>query len=279
MKTGAPVWKEAAGLCGQCVQMRETDRGLLVHTKDQVRNDELIMLDSASGELRWQYPEDKGMGSILKTISSGAGSGNLEMTNPILRGDTCYFMSGSFMKQEIVEMDIATGRWKTLARVSLSETYAAAEQLVPTDDGFLAIGLQDLQWIDSAGKPVRRQQYRAPDDFNVGLLMMGGIKLARSVGTVEMGDVAVRYTGGYEPALERMDRQYHATSVMADFVFMLADNDPDVGGVALLGIDRDTGEVLAKIPTGKNFRFVVNLMRSRAFILEDDELKCYRCAR
>lgn len=279
MKTGAPLWKEVAGLCGQCVQMRETAQGLLVHTKDQVRNDELILLDSATGNLLWQYPPDKGMGSVLKTVMSGAGSGSLEITNPILRDNTSYFMSGSSMKKEIQQLNVATGQWSTFAKVSLSETYTAAEQLIATRDGFLVIGLQDLQWIDQAGKPIRRQQYQAPDDVGLGLLMMGGIKLARSMGTVEIGDLAIKYTGGYEPALERMDREYHATSAMADFVFMLAGNDPDVHGIALLGIDRNTGEILTKIPAGKDLRFVVNLMRSRAFIVEDDELRCYVCAR
>jgi hypothetical protein len=74
-------------------------------------------------------------------------------------------------------------------------------------------------------------------------------------------------------------REYHATSALGDLVFMLSGNDPEVNGIALLGIDRGSGSIVTRIPASKRPRFVADVMHGHVFMMSDDAIQCYACSR
>ncbi len=269
-RDGHALWPAPPRLCGRSVQALEVEGGVIVWTMPAVSGaDELVMLDGATGAVRWQYPKPaRGVGGFLKSVGVMP---DAPLGNPVVRGSGVHTFSG----KNLVRIDLATGKSAKIAKTQIDEE--GLPWLEGTSEGFLVIGQQDVEWLDAEGKSLRHVHYDAPGDEGAALRMAGVTAALNAIDTVCVDRGRLIFAGqSYGPAMERFLYEYHATSRLDSLIFVLAElGEADVKGPALVAIDRRTGDAVRRIPVSKEPRYAVDPMRGRIFVVEKKTIRCY----
>ncbi len=288
---GQPLWRSPHQLCGRCVQLLEAGDGVLARTMPEIAGkDQLVMLDAVSGAVRWEHPgASKSFGSFLKSMLDPA-----PMSNAVVDSNALHVLEGG----QLERIDLATGVVSVIGKTRIDET-SVNLQLERDGEGFLVIGEQEIEWLDSQGKSIRHVQYAAPGDVGTAIAMLGAVvavkmlvkqksdaelkakydKFAASTGTKSIGDkvVSQRKEGRqYRNRMieERFLASYHASSTYDSLTFMLADLDESgVKGTALVAIDKRSGETVCRVPVSKRPNLEIDPYRRRVFVADEKTIR------
>jgi len=280
---GAASWADRPELCGRCIELIDTERGVLARTMPELAgNDELAMIDHRLGAILWQYPT--AAKSWMLTVRTTFGA--VTLSNPVMDSLSAYVVA----RDELMRVDLATGKATKVGKTQVEEK-GVHLRLERNADGFLVIGRQELEWLDGEGRSVRRVHYKAPGNLILAAGQLGAVAMLAELGkrsgwqSHPLPDLA-QFPNHHltrsspEPlyrALRRsFMRQFHATSNLDSLLTMLADlHEAGIKGTAIVWINKRNGEPVRRIPVGREPRLEIDPFSEWMFVMDADRIRGY----
>jgi hypothetical protein len=262
-ETGERLWKEDPLLPGIVIQMEETDAGLVVQTRyfnGEQDDYNLLLLDRSSGEIKWST---KLKGSLFKSIFSAWPN----CTNFVVQDDRILVAAAG----KLWAIDLGGGKMESLAKIDYEGSEEQFFLMESNLDSIIVVGYQNFFLFGPDGSPRYHVYHDPPDGFERGFRMLVTSMLLRS-------SHATRLFSHPGRAIEEMLRDYMATTVTDEFVYMLRGIPAEEHStVALMKIDQDTGLTVGKVVVKmKQPKYVVDEARNRVIIKSGKKkLSCY----
>lgn len=269
-RDGRDLWRGAPELCGRCIGVSEVAGGVLARTMPEVNGDDLLyMIDGTTGAVRWRYPPvPTNASSIFKSVMRA----NVTLSDPLVDGPDVCVVAGT----SLVRLDLLTGASRKAGRTKVDEP-GALIRLERADEGFLVVGQQDVDWLDAGGTSKRHVSFSAPGDMSMGMVMLATAALFNKAGTVRGRDSEIHFYGSYRPGMERLMRQFHATSVFDSLIFILADLDEDdFEGLALVAVDKRGGRTVGRMPVAREPRLEFDPANGWVFVADKKTVRGHR---
>jgi len=256
--TGRPLWGSPPALCGRVAQVEQVGDGILVRTMPEIAgNDELVMLDGGTGAVRWRFPRfDKGVGSRITTMFQS----DIPLSNLLLADGAAWVLAG----RNLFRVDLRTGSGAKLGATWVNQVNRM--QLVHTSRGFMVVGQQELDWLDTRGNSVGRVRYEPLIDLEQGLTVSGtALKVAEGAAPAPG---SLRFGPDYGPAMERYTQEFRASSRFDSLVFVLAEFVDGFNGRELVAIGVNGGRPARRIPFKGMPLIEIDPLRRMIFVIE-----------
>src|SRR5689334_15445865 len=143
----------------------------------EINGDDLLyMIDGRTGAVRWRYPPaPTNASSVMKSIFRS----DVTLSNPIVDGTDVCVVAGT----DLVRLDLLSGQSRKAGKTKVDEPDALV-RLERSAEGFLVVGVQDVDWLDAGGKSRRHVSFDPPGDASMGVFMLAAAALFNKAGTV-----------------------------------------------------------------------------------------------